>query len=284
MSTGTCSRNAEIPTTLARFEPAAVPAKPVRAQLFSYAPTYLTGYRWDHIFETSIEDSFLSQSIHRVTLIFKSVHAGRREAYLRDLYSSTAMGGKRRIIRLRDGLVEVRDGEEITVFQRGADPFGVTAFTNKPLFTVSVNRHDVGIPEIAMSAIGGVASASPLVQLVFPDLPSRAILPGFQWTSSTSSSIKPSPSQQPLNAYSLRYLGDAACPHVPKSQCAQFNVTANGKGYVEATQYAISYAGRLFFDMRRHRVHEVRLASIVTIRLPDRTVQSKGTLRISAWP
>jgi hypothetical protein len=263
-----CRKDAETPAKNEASAPDFWPEAPkpnasTAQRTFKYNPDSIVGYQIDAELSTPTSTA-LSTKVKMVLGFAASKVPRGRDAFIRSATMDVHGEGQRLKMRVDHDSIAVDDGTGEKQFKRGDPRIDVAKVVDQPFGTIAFSdKNEVKLtdnPEHAFSAESGDSLGNTV--LLFPDLPTQPVAPGYQWTIVRDWELANKMGKLHLTNH-LEYLGDSACPSGAK-ECAQLKIDAASNDTdmtVNGTKFKVTtaFAGKIFFDTRRGAVDESRL-------------------------
>jgi hypothetical protein len=120
--------------------------------------------------------------------------------------------------------------------------------------------------------------------VLFPDLPTGAIAPGYQWSVTRNSPVGSTGARADIT-YDFKYVGDGACPSgggtcsllTFSSSTPGVDVTTHEGRKVRATY---GFAGKVFFNDDRGAIDESRVRAVIDSEVNGMKMPITATYRI----
>jgi hypothetical protein len=180
-------------------------------------------------------------------------------------------------------------GQETHVKRGDEANIDVAALTEQPISIVTFDPSDNTFrvrpnPEHPLEKLGSTSDMLDSGLVLFPDLPTGAIAPGYQWSVTRNSPVGSTGARADIT-YDFKYVGDGACPSgggtcsllTFSSSTPGVDVTTHEGRKVRATY---GFAGKVFFNDDRGAIDESRVRAVIDSEVNGMKMPITATYRI----
>jgi hypothetical protein len=214
-----------------------------------------------------------------------------RNAHIAAMDLTMKAGPAEVVMRINNDEFYFKQGADETRVRRGEKSnIDVAALTEQPISIVTFDPTANTFrarpnPEHPLEQIGGAGDMLDSGLVLFPDLPTGAVAPGYQWSITRNTPIGSAKARTDIK-YDFTYVGDGACPSGGAS-CSLLAFTASTPGVDVISDegrklHAVyGFAGKVFFNHERGAIDESRVRTVIDTEVNGMKMPIAATYRIA---